>query len=121
MCNEESPLFLQVRYNVDFKSENIWYYDKPLGKNSIGDFMKNARQSLPIKQGKISNHSARKTTITNLLSANINPLHVQQISGHKRLESLNHYNQATFQQQREMSMAISGKKNSSDNSNCFHF
>ena len=39
--------------------------------------------------GKISNHSPRKTRITNLLNQEINPLHVQQISGYKKLESLN--------------------------------
>ena len=39
--------------------------------------------------GKISNYSARNTTVTNLLNQEINPLHVQQISGYKKLESLN--------------------------------
>jgi len=45
-----------VRYNIENENENVWYNDKPLGENSIGDFMKNARQSLLIKQGKISNY-----------------------------------------------------------------
>ena len=82
------PFFLQVRYNIDNNSEIIWFYEKPLGKNSIGQFMSKARTILNSEnanKGNISNHSARKTTITNLLNKNINPLHVQQISGHKKL------------------------------------
>ena len=99
MC-EDAPLFLQVRYNIDYNSEIIRFYDKPLGKNSIGQFMRKARTILNSEnanKGKISNHSARKTTITtNLLNENINPLHVHQISGHKKLESLNQYNTASL-------------------------
>ena len=110
-CAEESPLFLQVRFNIDYKTEKIWYYEKPLGKNSIGNFMKSARTILNHpSRGKISNHSARKTTITNLLENNINPLHVQQVSGHKKLESLNQYNKASLQQQKTMSSIFSGNK-----------
>ena len=48
----------------------------------------------------ITYHSARKTTITSLLNENVNPLHVQQISGHKKLESLNQYNTASMTTQK---------------------
>ena len=51
--------------------------------------------------GKISNHSPRKTRITNLLNQEINPLHVQQISGHKKLESLNSYHTSSISQQKK--------------------
>ena len=107
-CKDESPLFLQVRHNIECDVVNIWYFDKPLGKNSIGNFMKDARSLFDSDRGKISNHSARKTTITHLLENNVNPLHVQQISGHKKLESLNQYNTASLNQQRTMSKIISG-------------
>lgn len=95
MSMEDSPLFLQAWHNIDFKVDRIFFYEKPLGKNSIGHFMKKARELLTSQNEKISNHNARKTTITNL-SENINPLHVQQINGHKKLESLNHYNTTTM-------------------------
>ena len=36
MCHDDSPLFLAVRYNIDYNTESIWYHAKPLGKNSIG-------------------------------------------------------------------------------------
>ena len=66
--------------------------------------------------GKISNHSARKTTITKLLNENINPLLVQQISGHKKLQSLNQYNTAYLSIQKQVSNVISTGKSSSETS-----
>ena len=39
MCDSDAPLFLKVHYNIDFHSEIVWFYEKPLGKNSIGQFM----------------------------------------------------------------------------------
>ena len=119
MCEDDAPLFLQIRHNIDYNSETIWFYDKPLGKNSIGQFMSKARTILNSEngsKGKISNHSARKTTITNLLNENINPLHVQQISGHKKLESLNQYNTASLSIKKQISNVISSGKSSSDTS-----
>ena len=53
-------------------------------------------------KGKVANHSARKTSKTNLLNENVNPLYVTQLSGHKKLESLNNYNVASNNQQRKM-------------------
>lgn len=108
MCKDDSPLFLQVCYNVEYTSNKFWYFPKPLGKNSVGQFLSKARKVLDSNSaGKISNHSARKTTVTNLLNQDINPLHVQQITGHKKLESLNSYNTASISQQKKISDAIS--------------
>ena len=114
MCKDDSPLFLAVKYNINYLCEREWYYPRPLGKNSIGDFLTKARDCLrqanpnpTINKGKISNHSARKTSITNMLHNNINPLHVQQISGHKKYESLQAYNVASINQQKLISSTIS--------------
>ena len=82
MCEDEAPLFLQVRYNIDINSELVWYCGKALGKNSIGDLLGKVRSLLKTENSnkrKISNYSSRKPTI--------NPLHIQQISDHLILES----------------------------------
>ena len=55
------------------------------------------------------NHFARKTSIAKLLHNDVHPIHVVQLSGHKNLESLNHYNTASPDQQLEMSNIISGR------------
>ena len=95
MCKDDSFLFLQVHYNVEYISNKVWYFSKLLGKSSVGEFMSKVRIILENNSsGKISNDSARKTTIINRLNEETNPLHVQQIPGHKKLESLNSYHTA---------------------------
>ena len=47
MCeDDDAPLFLQVRYNIDFHSEIVLFYEKPLSKSNIGQFMSKARTIL---------------------------------------------------------------------------
>ena len=110
MYHDDSPLFLAVRYNIDYNTESIWYHAKPLGKNSIGEFLSKASvllSSSKTTKGKVANHSARKTAITDLLNENIHPIHVSQLSGHKKLESLNLYNVASTKQHKNISRILS--------------
>ena len=58
----------------------------------------------------MANHSARKTAITALLDENVNLLHVKQVSGHKKLDSLTSYNVASNAQQKEMPHILSATK-----------
>ena len=106
-CVKMTPLFsykFVTMLNIP-TSNKVWYFSKPLRKNYIGEFMSKARIILENdSSGKILNHSARKTTTTNLLNQQINPLHVQQISGHKKLESLNSYHTASISQQKKFLM-----------------
>ena len=120
MCEDDSPLFLGVRFNINFETERTWYLTRPLGVNSIGKFLSEASSTLSggivSYKGKVANHSARKTSITNLLNKNVNPLHVKQISGHKNLDSLNLYNVASNDQQKYMSRILSDGNNNNNKS-----
>ena len=110
MLKDNSPLFLQYKYLPNYTNEVVWYYDKPLGKNMIGKFLSDASKILPARKSnssKVANHSARKTSITSLLNENVNPIHVQQLSGHKKLESLANYHVASEDHQRQMSSILS--------------
>ena len=114
MNEAESPLFLAVRYHInDYEKVLEWYFPSALGKNILGKFLPEARDALnasglTTSKGKVANHSARKTSISTLLGNNVNPLIVQQHSGHKRLESLNAYNTPTSAQQEEISDIVNG-------------
>ena len=80
--------FLAVCHGIEYKNNVIWYHAKPLGVNSIGQFMSKALTLLNLNVSvKIANHSCRKTSITNMLNSGIHPLFVTQISGHKKVES----------------------------------
>ena len=101
----DCPFFLTV-VPSDKISSAAWYYNRPLGKNKLGEFLSHTQSILgnsATSRSKISNHSARKTSITTLLNNDIHPLHVMQLSGHKNIESLNHYKIASKDQQRKMS------------------
>ena len=98
-----------------------WYYNRPLGKNKLGEFLNKASSHLPSQssttsRSKISNHSVRKTAITTLLENNVDPLHVSQLSGHKNIESLNSYYVASKDQQKNMSNIINGNTSCSKSS-----
>ena len=61
---------------------------------------------------KVSNHSVRKTSIERLLDANFPENYVMQLSGHKNIQSLSAYKSASLGHQRQMSDALSGRKES---------
>lgn len=113
MQKSESPLFLQPRYALGYREIPVWFYSKPMGKNGIGSFMRDASKILQDYRsaGKVSNHSARKTSISTLLNNNVDPLLVQQLSGHKKIESLASYHVASLQQQRQMSKILNFNSN----------
>lgn len=60
MLGDNSPFFLGVKQN--YADSQIWYTERPLGNNSIGEFLTKSRKLLPssINGRKIANHSARK-------------------------------------------------------------
>jgi integrase len=103
MKQPDSPFYLA--YIVNPKTP-VWFKSSPLGVNSLGNFMKSMAEqgNLP---GKYTNHSARRTMITTLRHENINPLDISQLSGHKNLKSIDTYSEASEDQQRNMSLAIS--------------
>lgn len=52
---------------------------------------------------KITNHSARRTACSQLYQANVPPVMIAQILGHKNINSLQHYTEASEEQQLHMS------------------
>ena len=58
-------------------------------------------------QGKKTNHSARKTMVQTLCSANFPDSTIMQLSGHKSVSSLNHYKAPKLEQQRSLSNLLS--------------
>ena len=59
-------------------------------------------------QGRKTNHSARKTMCARLITNDVTPTHVAQLSGHKNLKSLDSYASASTTQQKMMSNIFTG-------------
>ena len=103
----ESPFYLAIHHQRKPGSET-WYKGQPLGENSLRAIMKDmaSKAELP---GKKTNHSARKTTCTKLLHAGVAPTTIQQLTGHKSVESVNNYATASNEMQHHMSDILSNK------------
>ena len=104
MNNQESPFYLAINHKRK-PSDTVWYMNAPLGKNSIGKFLKMAAKRTGL-QGNVTNHALRKTHIGGLLDADVPANYVAQLSGHKNLKSLDSYKSESLLHQRKMSLVL---------------
>ena len=76
MLDPDAPFYLAVNHRRK-PSDEVWYLDRPLGKNEIGKFLKNAFASAKLDETnkKVSNHSIRKTSVGRLLEADVPTKH----------------------------------------------
>ena len=105
-CSPDSPLYLTEANN---RTDECWHKRQPVGINKLGSYMKEMCKVAGIK-GQKTNHSARKTMTTRLIQDNVPPQQVAQLTGHKNLKSLDNYASASTEQQKSMSLIISGKR-----------
>ena len=100
---DTSRLFLQPVHKI---KSDIWFGCNPIGKNSINTITKRMAEAAGL-QGCLTNHSGCHTAIQTLLENGVPPTSVIQLSGHKRIESLNNYSTTSVNDQREMSRQFS--------------
>ena len=85
----------------------MWYLDRPLGKNKIGKFLKDA-----FAAAELDDTNKRKDLITPLgdqcwtTQPNVQPNVFAQVTGHKNLKSPDSYHSASLKRQREMSAVL---------------
>ena len=65
----------------------VWYENRPLGVNKLGDMMKNISMEADLSQ-KYTNHCVRATAITLWSNAGLANRHIMAISGHRNEQSL---------------------------------
>ncbi|XP_071491241.1 uncharacterized protein KIAA1958 homolog [Diadema antillarum] len=90
-----------------------WYCNSPLGKNKLGDKMK----EISLKAGTrvYTNHCLRATSITFLRDAGFKDRDIMSVSGHHSESSLKHYARTTEKKKEEMARAISSTIRSNPN------
>ena len=86
----DSPFFLAMVPEKHLSNGKPWYFNRPLGKNMLGEFLNKASELLnnnnsTTSRSKVANHSARKTCLNTLLSNDVNELHVSQLKGRSPL------------------------------------
>lgn len=107
MLHPDAPFYLGVIQNPTTK---VWYRSQPMGQNLLGSMMKTMASNASLN-GKFTNHSVRKTMISQLLHSGVNPTTVVQLSGHKSLQSLQNYHTASYGQQKQMAQILSSNAN----------
>ena len=107
MLEPDAPFYLAINYRRK-PNDKVRYLDRPLGKSEIDKFLKDAfaAANLDDTNNKVSNHSVRKTSVGQLLEADVQPNFVAQLRGHKNLKSLDSYHSASLKRQREMSATL---------------
>ena len=103
-CLADSPLWLAINYNP---SNGNFLKSQKMGIRKINGFMKAIVGKLSDANGeKYTNHSNRKTLITTLLGNNIERSDIGQLSGHRKVQSLDSYAFAPQETQRRMSSIL---------------
>lgn len=72
--------------------DTVWYENRPLGVNKLGDMMKIISSAAGLSTI-YTNHCVRATSITLWSDAGLTNRHIMSISGHRNEQSLHHYNQ----------------------------
>ena len=84
-----------------------------MGKNTLGCLAKTMSDKAGFSE-RHTNHSGRKTCITNLIDAEVPTTEVAQLSGHKNFMSLKHYNTVGIEKQIKMSTVLHSKTSGSN-------
>ena len=84
-----------------------------MGVNKLNSLMKTMADKAGFdEKRRLTNHSARKTMIQKLNDNNIPPTHIMQLSGHRNVQSVNNYSTVSNEQQKNMSLILSGNTTS---------
>ena len=80
-----------------------------MGENKINSMMKSiiSETTLESSEKRFSNHSARKTLVSKMKKANLERSSIAKVTGHRNIQSLDDYDEADEDEQRQLSWAIS--------------
>ena len=96
----------------------VWFKILPMGKNSIGDLMKEIKLNSPLKDlcpdKRLTNHTARKTVVKKLQSQGVQCSDIISITGHTTTRGLDAYDEGDNGFQRVLSNMIGGTASSSN-------
>ena len=104
---DTGPLYLSVISRP--QSPDVWYTKIRMGQNTIGNIMKSMASCLKTNK-KLTNHSMRKTLVSELKNSGQPRNVICEITGHARESSLDDYDEINENQRKELSHIISGYK-----------
>ena len=112
MTDSDSPFYLGINHTKN-PTEKPWFKASAMGVNKLNSLMKTMADKAGFdEKRRLTNHSARKTMIQKLNDNNIPQTHIMQLSGHRNVQSVNNYSTVSNEQQKNMSLILSGNTTS---------
>ena len=99
------PFYLRAK--VKFSADSSWYYNVPVGHNTLGNTVKRLCKQAGI-EGNKTNHSLRATTATRGLEIGIPDKLLMECTGHRSLASLHNYQRPSEEQKVMVSRGLEG-------------
>ena len=113
MLKSESRFYLR---SLDKIRGDVWYTHQPVDKDKIGRYMKTMAAQGEL-EGRLVNHSARRTFATTLRESGISPNEIAQLGVWKNVQSVNHYSVPSLKAQEKASKTLSTLSDSSGTDN----
>ena len=117
---DKGPFYLQI---IENPRAAQWYKNLRMGENTIGDIlMKNMKTNSPLaaNEKKMTNHSARKTTVKKMQRKGLSRSDIIAITGHASEKGLDSCDEGDERQQKTLSNIIDGiTPNSRPSQGCF--
>ena len=99
-------LWQRPKQAIQATADNCWYCNVPVGKNTLGSFMKDISRAADLSK-QYTNHSIRVTAVTVLDHSNFEARHIMRVSGHKSEASIRSYSRRLSEnKQREISETL---------------
>ena len=117
MLKPESPFYLAVNYfktEDELKSEGSkWFKSQPMAVNKLNSLMKEMTETVRISE-KTNRDSGRKTLVQKLQDNDVPPNQIDQITGHKNLQSINNYSSLREKQMENISKIFSSSSSTTN-------
>lgn len=102
-CDASDPFYVATSTVFKGRQGETWFKKQPIGQNKLNSLMKKMATTLPSDSTRLTNHSARKHLVQNLVNNNVPPTDIIQISGHKNIQSVLNYSHMSNESHKRVS------------------
>jgi hypothetical protein len=105
MCKKDDPFYLGTTFKP--QPGQLWFRRQRLGPDKLSKLMKEMKQVAKLDSSKrFTNTSLRKYLVQTLSDKNYAPTMIQQVTGHRSIQSINSYSKINEKQQEMISNAL---------------
>lgn len=95
--------YMRPRPSIPYSATTSWYYNSPLGHNTLDSFLKEMFSVAGLDTANKSNHSLRATAISRLYQGHVPEKLIMEHSGHLSRDGISSYERTTPAQEKFLS------------------